>query len=71
MVRTRSCTGFSVNSLRKGYEIRIQTAGHTFNRSVQILACVDDKDDIDDIARTRQNLIKAFASLKQQLEGCA
>jgi NAD(P)H-nitrite reductase large subunit len=68
MVRTRGCTGFSVNSLRKGYEIRIQTTGNTFNRSVQILARVDDK---DDIARTRENLIQAFISLKQQLKRCA
>ena len=43
----------------------IQTAGHIFNRSIQILAWVDDK---DDIARTRQNLIQAFTTFKTAAE---
>jgi hypothetical protein len=42
-----------------------QTTGHIFNRSVQILACVDDK---DDIARTREHLIQAFTTFKTAAE---
>jgi len=77
--RNRNITSNTNNGLRHGDALafllivlekvmkypRIQTTGHIFNRLVQILACVDEK---NDITRTRQNVIQAFTTFKTAAE---
>lgn len=56
----------SVNGLGKGYEkLRYTDYWTHINRSVQILACIDEK---DNISRTRENLIQAFTTFKTAAE---